>query len=130
MIAYKITTLVKDKFSGKFRRFGLYPYLDEGNIEYHEDGREITPNIPNSLIFVFADKELPIIKNHLYMIEQGRELWEVEVDSLTLLEEIAIIPDLKEASLFWKGDKKVATSKCIGLGYYGCKSLKMIRKIA
>lgn len=129
MTAYKVTTLVKSKSTGKTHRFGLYPYLDEGNIEYHDDGRLITPNIPNSLIFVFSDNT-PLVKDCLYKIENGRELWEVEADSLVELEEIACIANYDEACKFWIDSKMVVTSKCAGLGYYGCKSLKMIRKIA
>ena len=129
MIAYKIVTIDRD---GK--RYGLYNFLGSSSVEYLTDGSIIKPKISNSVLFVFKDLDIAKI-----WVRKDTELWEVECEDLQVIKEYVCCPVEAEIIAYWNGEKeyvndgkRIPIITWIGIDsreFYGCSSLKMIKKI-
>jgi hypothetical protein len=77
------------------------------------------------------------LKNAKEWMRADTELWEVECDGITPVEEYVNLPTDEEAMAFWRGEREITENgKKVSIStlkynseFYGCNELKMIRKV-
>ena len=105
-----------------------YQFLNSATqIEYKTDGTLIIPSVKDSLIFI-----VPSLEDAQSWVLFGEltELWEVECDVIELIPTTVLAPSADEVIAFWYSDEKKKKNIVLDTRtFYGCKSLRMIKKI-